>query len=338
MLGKYALLSVLLIGMSSTHSSAQPVKRHDGAVIAVTAAAQMGRVRRDTLVVNGTTREFSYYVPSGAQGAALPVVVYLHGHGDNMRHILGRGLIASASSKWMDVAERERFLVFYPLGLNGEGRRAKTGWNDCRGDVMGNPRADDVEFVRRLVDFAAEEARGDRSRVYVTGMSNGGHMTMRVGIEMSQVVAAVAPVAALLPTSSQCAQPSRPVPILMMHGTADPLAPFVGGLMAGGRGEVMSARETVQTWLRWNGLANVAETARVLPDTSPSDNSTIIVRARQSSPDGNAVIAYEIRGAGHTEPSRAAKVGRFLKRVLGNQNNDIEMAETIWEFFKTRSR
>ena len=295
-------------------------------------------VHSETIAVDGNKREFSFYVPGKSAGKRLPVVIYLHGHGDSMRHMLGRGLMKSASSEWMDVAERESFLVFYPLGLKGEGRRAKTGWNDCRRDAKGNPQVDDVKFVRELIDFAVEKQNGDRSRVYVTGMSNGGHMTMRVAMEMSSEVAAVAPVVALLPKSNKCSAPTRPVPILMMHGTADPIAPYEGGSMPKGRGEVYSARETAQIWAKWNGLDNVREKTVGVQDRTSSDNSKIVIHTREASTSGNAVIAYEIQGAGHTEPSRDAKMNRLLKRVQGNQNNDIEMAVTIWDFFKTRSR
>lgn len=290
------------------------------------------------LSVDGTKREFSYFIPNDADSKRLPIVIYLHGHGDSMRHMLGKGFVKSASSKWMDVANREGFMVMYPLGLKGTGRRPKTGWNDCRGDASGNPRGDDIKFIRELIDFAVNEKNGDRNRVYVTGMSNGGHMTMRVAMEMSSEVAAVAPIVALLPRSNKCQKPANPVPILMMHGTADPIAPFEGGSMAGGRGEVMSARETANTWVRWNRLENVPERTLGVQDKTSSDNSRIVTRVREASPGGNAVIAYEIQGAGHTEPSRSAKMNRLLKRVQGNQNNDIEMAETIWDFFKTRNR
>lgn len=295
-----------------------------------------GEVHADTLAVDGVEREFSYFRPQARSGDPRPVVIYLHGHGDNMRHILGRGLVSSPSSVWMRVAEREDFLVLFPLGAKGPGWRGKTGWNDCRSGAEGNPDEDDIAFLRGLIDFAATRLGGDRSRVYVTGMSNGGHMAMRAAMEMSAEVAAVAPVVALLPEASHCAPPSQPVSILMLHGTEDPIAPFAGGPMAGGRGEVLSARATMDTWIRWNGLEGAPETETWLPDEDPSDGSRALVRARELSPGGIAVVAYELQGAGHTEPSRTEKLGRLLQRVQGKQNRDIEMAEVIWSFFRDR--
>ena len=295
-------------------------------------------VQSSTTTVDGIKREFSYYVPGKAESARLPIVIYLHGHGDSMRHMLGKGRVSAASSKWMDVAEREGFLVFYPLGLQPEGRKSKTGWNDCRQDAEGNPQSDDVAFIRQLISYAVENLNGDRQRVYVTGMSNGGHMAMRVAMEMSSEVAAIAPIVALLPKASKCSPPSEPVPILMMHGTDDPIAPYQGGAMKGGRGEMLSARETMNTWVNWNHLENVPEKVSEVPDLDKSDNSRIVKRTREESPGGNAVIAFEVQGAGHTEPSRSAKMTRLLQAVQGKQNNDVEMADVLWEFFKTRTR
>jgi len=295
-------------------------------------------IHRSTLRIDGQDREFSVYVPESAASGERPVVIYLHGHGDNMRHILGKGLISSASSIWMKVAEEEDFLVVYPLGLKGKGWRGKTGWNDCRSDAQGNPESDDVEFIRQLIDHSVRSYGGDRRRVYVTGMSNGGHMAMRAAMELSSEIAAVAPVVSLMPRASDCSPPTQPVPILMMHGTADPIAPFEGGAMAGGRGEVLSAQATLDTWVRWNGLEDVPERHQALPDLCPTDDSTIFARIRETQSGGNAVIGYEMRGAGHTEPSKEAKLNRLLKRVQGPQNQDIEMATHLWSFFESRSR
>ena len=113
---------------------------------------QAGLHQDQSIQVDERRREFSYFVPTRSQGKALPLVIYLHGHGDNMRHLVGKGIVPSASAHWMKVAEREGFLVLYPMGLEGSDR--KSGWNDCRTDTETNPRADDVGFVKELIRFA----------------------------------------------------------------------------------------------------------------------------------------------------------------------------------------
>jgi len=299
-------------------------------------AAQAGLHRDAKLEIGGEKREFSYYVPRHAQGKPLPMVIYFHGHGDSGRHLVGKGIAPSVSAVWMETAEREKFLVFYPLGLKGKDR--KTGWNDCRGDADGNPKADDTQFTKALIEFAHANLGLDRSRVYVTGMSNGGHMTMRVAMEMADQVAAAATIVALMPRNSRCDRPSRPVPMLFMHGTEDKFAPFGGGSMTHDRGVVYSARETVDLWRQWNGVQNVPEKTTRLPDLDKSDHSVMVMRTWADAAGRNVVVAYEMRGAGHAEPSRKAKMGRLLTRVQGNQNHDVEMADAVWDFFKDHSR
>ncbi len=331
-LGLVLAATVLLVSFACTRS---PGSGHGGSS-RETADTKRGGVHADSLAVGEEEREFRYFLPESRGDDARAVVIYLHGHGDNMRHILGRGLASSPSSVWMQVAEREGFVVLFPLGAKGPGWSGKTGWNDCRSDAKGNPNGDDIAFLRGLIDYAVTRLHGDRSRVYVTGMSNGGHMAMRAAMEMSAEIAAVAPVAALLPRVSQCSPPSQPVSILMLHGTEDPIAPYAGGPMAGGRGEVLSARATMDTWIRWNGLDDTPETETLLPDQDTRDGSRVLVHARELSPGGVAVVAYELQGAGHTEPSRSQKLGRLLQGIQGKQNHDIEMAEVIWGFFRER--
>src|SRR5256885_2348660 len=67
----------------------------------------------------------------------------------------------------------------------------------------------------------------DSKRVYATGMSNGAIMAYRAASELSERIAAVAPVAGPMGTAT-CA-PRRPVPVMHFHGTADRFAPFQGG-------------------------------------------------------------------------------------------------------------
>jgi len=293
--------------------------------------AKAGLHQDESIEVDGRRREFSYFVPSRSSGQTLPMVIYLHGHGDNMRHIVGKGIVPSASAQWMKVAERESFLIFYPMGLEGSDR--KTGWNDCRTDTETNPHADDIRFVKELIQFADKTIGVDRTRIYVTGMSNGGHMTARIAMEMSDQIAAVATVSSLLPKQSLCLPPSRPVPIMTMHGTEDPIAPFKGGSMAADRGAVYSFGETVDIWRKWNGLENVKAETRQLLDRDRSDGSMIIEHSWATPSNSSVVIALEMKGAGHTEPSRVAKINRLLARIQGSQNRDVEMADTVWEFF-----
>ena len=108
--------------------------------------------------------------------------------------------------------------------------------------------------------------------------------------------------------------------------------------MVGDRGSVYSFFETVDTWRKWNGLQEANATTRQLLDRDRSDGSVIIEHSWDTSNNSSAVIALEMKGAGHTEPSRVAKINRLLTRIQGKQNRDIEMADIVWEFFSRHTR
>ena len=66
----------------------------------------------------------------------------------------------------------------------------------------------------------------------MTGVSNGAKMSLRLGCELTDRITAIAPVIGSMPESlvSGCA-PTRPIPILMINGTDDPLVPWEGGFV-----------------------------------------------------------------------------------------------------------
>jgi poly(3-hydroxybutyrate) depolymerase len=138
------------------------------------------------------------------------------------------------------VAERERFIVAYPDAVEGS-------WNDGRAGRVTS--IDDVDFTRALIDHIRGEFAIDTDRVYATGYSNGGHMVNRLAFETGETFAAVAPVASLLSVDLTVLVPGpmSKMPILLVHGTDDPLIPFTGGPTVLSRGR-FSAVKTVDYW------------------------------------------------------------------------------------------
>ena len=127
---------------------------------------------------------------------------------------------------WLEIAEREKLILVIPSGaLSPDGN---PGWNDCRADAESNPKTDDVKFIRALIQNVAKSCAIDRSRIFASGMSNGGNMALRLALELSDQIAAVAVVASAMPKVNICGPPAHPVSVLFMNGTADPLLPYEG--------------------------------------------------------------------------------------------------------------
>lgn len=268
---------------------------------------------RRTVEVQGRTREYLVHVPAGHEPAVpTAVVVALHpfaATADRMRWMCGLDR----------VADREGFVVVYP---EGTGPPVLRNWND---GAMKGKLADDVGFVARVLDDLAGVMAVDPRRVYATGMSNGGMMCYRLASELSDRIAAIAPVAGTQAFETIAAK--RPVPVLHFHGTADGLVPF-GGSEAGARGlmRFLSVEETVRAWAAFDGCPAEAEEQPV----TDAAGDGITVRRRRFGPgrEKAEVILYEIVGGGHTWPG-----GPDLARFLGPTCRDIDAAELIWAFF-----
>lgn len=195
-----------------------------------------------TLTHDGLARTFGVYVPSGydfSGGTPVPVVLILHGG-------FGSGLQAFTTARLAALADARGVIVVYPDGVASPlGVRT---WNagGCCGYAQ-SMAIDDVGFIGALLDQLESEVCIDRRRVHATGMSNGAELAHRLACDLSWRIAAVAPVAGTDNTTT-CA-PTRPVPVMTIHGTADQNVPFDGGVGCGLSGvATTSVPETIARW------------------------------------------------------------------------------------------
>jgi polyhydroxybutyrate depolymerase len=270
--------------------------------------------------VNGVVRDYRMFRP--AADKPLPLVLMLHG---------GRGTSANIEEylNLTAVAARENFVAAYPQGIS-------RAWNDARTNkALMSPNAstaDDVAFLNALVDDLIAKGVADPKRVYISGLSNGGFMAMRMACEAPERFAAFAQVIASAPLSARdTCRPSRPLPVLMINGTNDSLVKF-SAQDAATQGN-FGAVELAAFWGERNGCKAFSDEA--LPDLDPNDNSKITARRYTGCPAKGEVQLLTVNGGGHQPPSRGAvRDYPMLSRLLGQRNHDIDTAETIWAFFK----
>lgn len=281
------------------------------------------------IVVDGVRRTYYIHFPPVHESSSqLPLVLVLHGGGK------GDGLTPAKYLGFTSLADSQGFVVAYPNGIDSY-------WRDGRGYTHrgeSDTTVDDVGFISQLIDHLVREHNLDPKRVYVTGMSNGGMMTLRLGCELSAKLAAIAPVVANIPKNiiTNC-RPTRPLPVLVMNGTDDPLVPYNGGYVHFFRkkmGEVVSTSETVSFWVKHNGC-NSTPRMRDLPNRNRRDHSRVKVATYVKPNNGCEVVLYTIQGGGHTMPGSNMP---DRPRILGHKNDDIDGAKEIWEFFKRHTR
>jgi polyhydroxybutyrate depolymerase len=283
-----------------------------------------GRIESGKIQHGGKARSWVAYLPV-KQATPLALVIALHssmGSGLQAREAFGYGFDV--------LADQAGFIVAYPNGYQGH-------WNEARAVgpfAAKTDKIDDVGFLRALVDELVERHHVDRARVFVTGVSNGGSMVLRLALAAPEFAHAYAVVAASVPApQNMAAAPSnRPVSILFMNGTGDPFNPWGGGDVAlfgvwGNRGPVLSTQASVDYFRGLAGL-EIAPVITALPDRVSTDGSTV-ERSVWAAPGKPRVVLYAVRGGGHDVPDPAPH-GR---RLLGNANRDIQAANEIWEFF-----
>jgi polyhydroxybutyrate depolymerase len=289
-------------------------------------ACWAGAACAETIAVDGVARNFSAEFPDTKPA---PLVIVLHGNTQT-------GADMAERTSWSQVAKREGFGVVFPDGLN-------RAWADLRPSSKRGGRVppdgtDDAAFIVRLAEEFIADAVADPKRVYITGLSNGGAMTMTTVCVRADLFAAAASVIMNLTDESAAAcHPSRPVPFLIMNGTADPLVPYQGG-----RGTsrfavdgFWSTDKTLEFWRRANGCETRDAGLADLEDRDKTDESTV-TRISSNCPPGRDVVLYRVNDGGHRMPGDLAdaRFPRVVNFLLGPQNHDIDGAEIIWEFFR----
>ena len=279
----------------------------------------------ETITVDGKPRTFTSQLPDKKPA---PLVIVLHGNTQTGADMISR-------TGWPDIAKLERFGVVFPDGLNH-------AWADLRPNNLRAGRVpphgtDDVAFITKLVEKFVADGSADPKRIYVTGISNGGAMTMTLICKRADLFAGAASVVMnLTDQSANLCRPSRPVPMLMMNGTADTLVPYKGG-----RGTsrfavdgFWSTEKTLGFWRKSNGCEAKDAAVTELEDTDRNDRSTV-TRIDSKCPPGRDVVLYRVNDGGHRMPGNPdARFPRLANTFLGPQNRDIDGAETIWTFFK----
>ena len=286
------------------------------------------------LIHDNLKRTFIIHGPSvkKTQGK-LPLIIALHGRGGN-----SESMILVTRGGFNKLADTDKFIAVYPDGI-------EENWNDGRMDEEADDRAhreniDDVGFISDLIDLMIKNYNVDPKKVYLTGISNGAIMSYRLACELSDKIAAIAPVDGSIPDMiiNGC-NPAKPVSVLAINNVNDPLVPYEGGEIWGhfhsvNLGKVLSAGESVSFWIKRN-QCHPREIDVQEPDLDPKDGTIVKHSEYFNDSDGSEVILYSVFGGGHTWPGGMQYLPEW---VIGKTSRDIDANEIIWAFFKRHTR
>ena len=289
----------------------------------------VGGLRIFTITVKDDQRRYLVYIPKSYDSTTKwPVVVMFHGGGGTAR-------AAMWETGWNEKADNDGFLAVFPEGTPPDASRPGRFRDNPQTLNDGSKRRNvgaavsevpDIEFVLALVADLRSHFSVDERRIYASGFSNGASMTFRVARELSDVIAAAAPVAGA--DWVQDTKPKRPVPLIYITGTADPLNPIGGGKIRIGKKTFGEKPATQRMIAKWVEMHSGPDKGRVVYD---NDGATGIAYGLPG--EAPEVVLYTIGGHGHHWPGGKSALP---VRLAGENIATLNATDVIWDFFKAQ--
>ena len=259
--------------------------------------------------VNKQVRGWWQFIPSQCQIKECPLILAFHSSetaADRLDDV----------TKWTTLSSKEHFIIVYPNAINKI-------WNE-----------NDLPFIDNLVDELKKKAKVDAQKIYATGFSTGGLFTYQLACQRSNIIAAIAPVAAHMARElpDQC-KPSRAVPLINIVGTNDKKMPLEGGDVKGpfgfrSQGKILSTNETLNFWLRNNKCQQTPVVDKVR-DQNKIDDTHAVLERYEGCTNGADIYRWVIGDGGHTWPG-----GNSQKKLFGKVTKELDATEEIWNFFQ----
>jgi polyhydroxybutyrate depolymerase len=303
---------------------------------------------QEEVEINNSTRTFVVHLPQGYDSQQhYPVVILLHGRDQDAAQM-------ARLTHFNEFADRDSIIAVYPNAGNGRwnigaGQPPPYGRGPYRrrepygpGYPPPGPRREpgerrqgaapsaDMQFLHHMLDKVATHYSVDTRRIYAAGLGEGGFLALRMGCNMADRIAAIAAVGAAMPRSLNCI-PSRPVPVLLINGTDDPIVHYDGGRYKDGMLHLLSAEDSAKEWARMNRCSEKPAESK-LPSLQKGGKDTKVYFF-----DGcqeNAQVAlFAVKDGGHTWPGGEQYM---IEKEVGKTSHAFDANETIWSFLVTR--
>lgn len=258
----------------------------------------------EQISVQGHRRWFTVHLPPDYQpGIPVALVLNLHAYSSTA---FEQEKLSEMNAK----ADAEGFVVVNPQALNDP-----PSWY---GPLPGQQGEPDREFFKRLLPYLQRVLSVDPARIYATGMSNGGTMTYRLGCDMADTFAAIAPVSGGHVAHPLC-KPERPVSVLVIHGTDDQVIPYHGN---GSDSPPVSV--WLEAWAAHNGCDDTPSVSHPYQEVTQQTWSKCA--------EDVEVALYTLEGGGHTWPGAPPGI------TSGASFPYMNATDVIWEFFRSHPR
>lgn len=261
-----------------------------------------------------------HFPPENDNADSTPLVFILHGAGGNAE-------ITAGMSGMNEVADKNGFIAVYPNGT-GVFSEFFLSWNagDCC-NYLNPAEVNDVGFINFLIDKLEHEYNIDKKRIYVAGFSNGGMMAYKLACEITDRIAAFAPVSASM-FLSECS-PKKPISVIVFHNATDEVIPYFGGESSDPFIKFFhlkhkSVLESVDFWAEHNNCLNQSEKVT---------DSVVYQGLFTDCDNGSEVLFYVGGEGGHSWP------GGEKGWLFGSKPVEaLRASEIIWDFFESHPK
>jgi polyhydroxybutyrate depolymerase len=257
----------------------------------------------ETISVNGHSRRYTITIPPNhVAGTTTPIPLVFDFHG----LLEGWAGTHPFATQFSPKADANGFAVVYPIGDD----------NGIDWDVSLKESNPDLQFVDAMVTRFEDTMCIDRSRIYITGLSDGAFMTSMLMCMRPNTFAAAAPVAGI---RNFCTATTRKIPFVTFHGTKDPILPFA------------EFADTPQAIATKYGCVEPPVVTTLQPDPDPTTGGPITRTTWDCSAEDSAAVFYTIGGGGHSWPG--SLFFRLIPFIVGPTATSINATDIIWEFF-----
>ena len=230
-------------GGGSSNSPAEtenPINQNPNIIIESCSNTNRQGMQKCDLKHDSLDRYYFIYKPDNLNSSiSVPVLFALHGYGSSaLSHL--------TYTNYFPLADRDNFIVIYPQGATTPTLSAH--WNV--GGWTSKSTVKDIEFIETIIDLVKDKIQIDETRIYSSGMSNGGYMSYSLACNLSSKIAAIASVTgSMTPDNFDDCSPSSPRSILQIHGLQDFVVPYVGS--SGSK----SIQDVIDFWVNHNSCS-----------------------------------------------------------------------------------
>ena len=268
--------------------------------------------RIESITIDGVERIWRMYVPPDyEEGGPRALILDFHGTGSNPER-------QARLSRFESLASEFGFLVARPEAKYPRKKDGRVTWNvDLHEDAV-----DDVRFIREMIRQISVQYSVDPRRIYATGFSGGGRMSSRLACDLSDVFAAIGPVAGV--RYPEDCNPLRPVPLITFHGKKDNINHYEHRSDSPDYWR-MGVEAAIAGWVRNNGCVGK-------PSEQPV-TSTVVRVTYGECKQGGDIVFYRSEDAGHTWPG-SPEAGALAARGRGTTDSAIDASKLTWQFFE----